>query len=391
MAAILSALRGRGKPPAELVRLARTGLDELLQTDENPAPPTATGERRSEEGSEAVVEAPIEKRLRQMKELVYGDANKEVDENAAEELADRMVNGGLMVSLLEHLGRLPFEAKKYTAELFCNFVRKPRAGFDAYLTSNEGLLDLLIESYGNSELGVLCGMMLREATKHEGILRLVLYDDRRIWTFFDSLVHKEDFALSSDAFSTLRQMLTENRDVASAFLFERYDAFFEKYSQLLNSENYATKRQSIKLLSQLLLDRKNYRVMIRYIGEKQNLKQIMNLLRDRHANIQFEAFHVFKVFVANPQKEPEIQRVLLANQEKLVAFLSDFQNDKDDEQFTEEKHLLITTLSNLAPEGAAGGEGGAAAAAEAPAAGAAAAAEEAGAAEAGGGEQQGTA
>lgn len=35
--------------------------------------------------------------------------------------------------------------------------------------------------------------------------------------------------------------------------------------------------------------------MTRYIANEENLKVMMNLLKDRSKNIQFEAFHVFKV------------------------------------------------------------------------------------------------
>lgn len=35
--------------------------------------------------------------------------------------------------------------------------------------------------------------------------------------------------------------------------------------------------------------------MTRYISKPENLKLMMNLLRDKSPNIQFEAFHVFKV------------------------------------------------------------------------------------------------
>jgi len=35
--------------------------------------------------------------------------------------------------------------------------------------------------------------------------------------------------------------------------------------------------------------------MTRYIANEDNLKVVMNLLKDRSKNIQFEAFQVFKV------------------------------------------------------------------------------------------------
>jgi hypothetical protein len=117
------------------------------------------------------------------------------------------------------------------------------------------------------------------------------------------------------------------------------------YNVLIMSNNYVTKRQSLKLLGEILLDRANYSIMTRYIASEANLKLMMNFLRDRSRNIQFEAFHVFKVgytggscvvltvqvFVANPNKPPEIARILKRNKERLLIFLKDFHNDKEGE------------------------------------------------------------
>lgn len=50
-----------------------------------------------------------------------------------------------------------------------------------------------------------------------------------------------------------------------------------------------------QLLGELLLDRHNFTIMTKYISKPENLKLMMNLLRDKSRNIQFEAFHVFKV------------------------------------------------------------------------------------------------
>jgi len=53
----------------------------------------------------------------------------------------------------------------------------------------------------------------------------------------------------------------------------------------------------IQLLGELLLDRHNFTVMTKYISRAENLKLMMNMLRDNSRNIQFEAFHVFKVCI----------------------------------------------------------------------------------------------
>lgn len=51
----------------------------------------------------------------------------------------------------------------------------------------------------------------------------------------------------------------------------------------------------MQLLSELLLDVNNVRLMMRYVSDVQNLMQMMNMLKDTSRSIQYEAFHVFKV------------------------------------------------------------------------------------------------
>lgn len=116
--------------------------------------------------------------------------------------------------------------------------------------------------------------------------------------------------------------------------------------------------------------------MTKYISKPENLKLMMNLLRDNSRNIQFEAFHVFKVkqlplaytsdctgalfcpkqhllsilkvFVANPNKTQPVLDILLKNQTKLVEFLSQFQTDRsEDEQFCDEKNYLVKQIREL--------------------------------------------
>lgn len=91
-------------------------------------------------------------------------------------------------------------------------------------------------------------------------------------------------------------------------------------------------------------------VMKRYISNPDNLKLMMIMLKEKSRNIQFEAFHVFKVFVANPDKPRPILEILLRNQDKLVEFLTRFHTDRsEDEQFNDEKAYLIKQIKELKP------------------------------------------
>lgn len=111
-----------------------------------------------------------------------------------------------------------------------------------------------------------------------------------------------------------------------------------------------TRRLSLKLLGELLLDKENTPIMIKYISDVENLKIMMNLLKDSSQNIQYEAFHVFKVFVANPNKPQPIKELLLRNGEKLKRYLEGFHTNREDNQFTEEKQVLCQVLQQLITE-----------------------------------------
>lgn len=79
-------------------------------------------------------------------------------------------------------------------------------------------------------------------------------------------------------------------------MLDNFDVFFSHYNNVLvQSSSYVTKRQSIKLLGELLLDRANYNVMTEYVDKGVHLKLCMNLLRDDRKMVQYEGFHVFKV------------------------------------------------------------------------------------------------
>ncbi|EJW74852.1 calcium-binding protein 39, partial [Wuchereria bancrofti] len=200
--------------------------------------------------------------------------------------------------------------------------------------------------YETPEIAVTCGSMLRECIRHENLAKLVLYGND-FYKFFN-YVEVSTFDIASDAFSTFKELVTRHKTICAEFLDSKYDEFFQAYQNLLNSENYVTRRQSLKLLGELLLDRHNFNVMTRYINNADNLKLMMNMLKEKSRSIQFEAFHVFKVFVANPNKSKAVADILLRNKEKLVEFLTNFHTDRtEDEQFNDEKAYLIKQIQDM--------------------------------------------
>uniref|UniRef100_A0A6Q2Y5P8 Calcium binding protein 39-like n=1 Tax=Esox lucius TaxID=8010 RepID=A0A6Q2Y5P8_ESOLU len=299
------------KNPADIVRTLKENLAILVKQDKKT-------EKASEEVSKCLVA---------MKEILYGTNDKEPHTETVAQLAQELYNSGLLISLVENLQVIDFEGKKDVCQIFNNILRRQigtRSPTVEYFCSHQEVLFVLQKGYETPVSALNCGIMLRECIRHEPLAKVVLHSEH--FHDFFGYVEMETFDIASDAFATFKDLLTRHKVLVAEYLEQNYDS----------------------LLGELLLDRHNFTVMTRYISKPENLKLMMNLLRDKSPNIQFEAFHVFKVFVANPNKTQPIIDILLKNQTKLIDFLSNFQKDRtDDEQFNDEKTYLIKQIRDL--------------------------------------------
>ncbi|SCV74461.1 BQ2448_8100 [Microbotryum intermedium] len=338
------------KTPSELVRSTREAIHRL-----DSASTSAEGKRKASED--------MSKNLFQMKLLLYGDGENEPQPELIAQLAQEVYAKDILQLLVLHIWRFEFEvrglswsepgsiilqepkwltlpvqnhqARKDVSQIFNNLLRRQigsRWPTVEYLSAKEETIFAALKGYENAEVALNTGMILREMLRHEPLARTLLYSDR-FYDFID-YIEQTTFGIACDAQANFKETLTRHKSMVAEYLEENYDRFFSSYALLVQSTNYVTKRQSLKLLGEILLDRTNFKVMTRYIANEENLKMMMNLLKDRSKNIQFEAFHVFKVFVANPKKPPQIEAILKRNRMKLVTFLQGFHNDREDEQFT---------------------------------------------------------
>uniref|UniRef100_A0A671Q908 Calcium-binding protein 39-like n=1 Tax=Sinocyclocheilus anshuiensis TaxID=1608454 RepID=A0A671Q908_9TELE len=312
------------KCPADIVKNLKDNMTILEKQD--------ISDKKAEKASEEV-----SKSLLAMKEILYGTNEKEPQTEAVAQLAQELYNSSLLSILVADLQLIDFEGKKDVAQIFNNILRRQigtRTPTVEYLCTQQNILFMLLKGYESPDIALNCGIMLRECIRHEPLAKITLCSEQ-FYDFF-RYVEMSTFDIASDAFATFKVSVFVNVQ------------FFSEYEKLLHSENYVTKRQSLKLLGELLLDRHNFTIMTKYISKPENLKLMMNLLRDKSRNIQFEAFHVFKVFVANPNKTQPILDILLKNQTKLIEFLSKFQSDRtEDEQFSDEKTYLIKQIRDL--------------------------------------------
>jgi calcium binding protein 39 len=179
----------------------------------------------------------------------------------------------LIILIVENIENMPFEARKDSALIFNNLMRKNVANFSAYVLENFDIVRRLIEGYEHPDAALNCGSMIRECIRHND-LAISILNSELFWKFFDSYVHYPNFEVASDAFNSLRDLLVtvKNKTISSTFLDTHFDEVFMHYEVLLKEGNYVTRRRALKLLGELLLDRSNFNVMIRFIASRDHLK-----------------------------------------------------------------------------------------------------------------------
>lgn len=212
------------------------------------------------------------------------------------QLAQEAYTSDLLYHLTTHLSRLEFESRKDVVVIFTHLLRRQigsRWPTVEYLSAKPDVIFAVLHGYKDEEIALNTGMILRDMLKHEQLAKLLLYSEE--FYMFPHYIESTTFGISCDAYTNLKETLTKHKTMVAEYLEKNYDRFFSSFTTLLLSTNYVTKRQSLKLLGEILLDRANFNVMTRYIANEANLKMMMIMLRDKSRNIQFEAFHVFKV------------------------------------------------------------------------------------------------
>jgi len=273
---------------------------------------------------------------------------EEPDRTVAEksELLAGFLDADLPARMLALLPELDFEVRKDVMRLFNLILQLGTSPVFDYVRSHNQILQLLLDGCGKAEVALHCNMIIRSCTRHAELVVCLLEANFAMELL--KLTQHETFDISSDAFASLREILLTHKATGAKYLEEHFKEFFGPFNELLQmqAEDYVTKRQALRLLGEILLDRRFMRVMLAYISDEQFLQIHMNLLRDDSKAIQADAFHVFKIFAANPNKPTRVHQILLKNRERLVKLL-DSMGKEGDESFAQDRKAVVQALLAL--------------------------------------------
>lgn len=244
--------------------------------------------------------------------------NREQEEQ--EEVCAFLLNKTLLGDLIRQLHNMTFQAMRDVGLLFKELFRRKRPETIDYLTNRPHLIGFLIENYQDEAATHSYGTILRQCVRVEELCRAVLWHPS-FYLFFN-YVQDENFEVASDSFATFTLALVKQKKLAVEFMLEHFDTFMvEEWNKLLMTRTYVTKRQSIKIIRDLLTARSNFKVMIRYVNEVECCKVIAELLSGRKNAIRADAYHVMKIFILNPRKSPEIVKFLVERRKKIMKGL----------------------------------------------------------------------
>lgn len=271
------------------------------------------------------------------------------------ELFVAILEADLPGRLLENLTRLPFEARKDAVRLMRALLRcgvaepLPHAEMVGYVRGRREMVRLLLQGCGNPEDVIICGQTLRDCARYSELVTLLLQEERAALELM-ALVRHPSFDVACDAFASLRELLLQQKEAAAVHIEENFSEFFRSYNELLQAEDYVTRRQALRLLGEMLLDGHFTAVMIKYVTNYHFLRIHMNLLLDPSPMIQLGAFHVLKIFVANPEKPPRVEQILQRNARGLRRVLEALpQVREQDEDLAQDVWAVLEILSTMPP------------------------------------------
>jgi calcium binding protein 39 len=275
----------------------------------------------------------ISSKLSAMKSIFYGTISGDScigsgGELKITQLCEELLSSKILLDLLQRLvlKELEFESRKDVADIYNYILRHQQASdqqMTRYVQEHKEIIFLLVKGYNDSTIALHCGSILREMVRHESLNKLLLTTE--VLDRFFHYMQSSSFDICSDAFSTFNLMLTAHRSQCAKFLGENFEKFFSHYNSLLESQNYVTKRQSLKFLRELLLYHRNREILTRYINNPDNLKIILNFLSTSTIDAtQLAGFHIFELFVLNKEKSTLIIELLSRNKKKLVNSIKMF-------------------------------------------------------------------
>ncbi|CEF63161.1 Protein Mo25 [Strongyloides ratti] len=302
-----------------------------------------------EDGLSSKDQESLLSKLNQVKVMIFGNPGDDPHRKSVIKLIHSLNEKGITESMIINMPKMALECRKCSAEIIINLLQRRTNGMfpmAEFLATKPHLLSSLISGLASTDTAFICGNILRECLVFEKLTRVILFSKDFLKLF--NMITMESFEIASNCLSLIKNILTSFKDTVSQFLEKNYEKFIHSYNEMLSKANYFTKRECLKLLSELLYSIKAPNFRQYYFYNVGNLKMIINDLSNGSNGIRYEAFHIFKILICSPDHSREILEYLEGNKTEIINIMNNFpHNYKNDGQFEEERKYLINYITNL--------------------------------------------
>ena len=174
----------RQKTPEQLVKLALKAFDDVVVNSSAAASAASAGD--GPDGTPLAPSDAVSKRLGEIKALLFGEADKPVDEVRCQQLATAALASDLMGVLVSNLSKLPFESRKDVTLIFSNLMRRNLSNFAVAVAAHPTILVNLSNGFEVQDgVALNSASMLREAIRYEHVAAAMLPPaSELVWPFF---------------------------------------------------------------------------------------------------------------------------------------------------------------------------------------------------------------
>jgi len=292
-----------------------------------------------------------------------GDGEDDVDTDCAQEghfpmqrgdlsyqsVVDEFLACDLPMKFLASMAYLDFEAKKGAVHILCAVFVCARGTSDhvaGHVALRPSIFQRVLDMCADEDVFFLGSQIVRSMAQNAQLASLMFEQGFALQLL--QLAAHLNFEISNEVFSSISELLLQHKQMAATYLMEQFEVFCQFYHVLLDSkDNYVIQRQSLKLLGMLLLDVEFQCFMLRYVEQERFLMIHMNLLRGSSMMIPVDAFHILKLFVANPEQPRAVRNIFRRNGRRLSALLETFRYRRIDDACLEDLEAVMDMLDSL--------------------------------------------
>ena len=360
--AIIPMIRKQSRKNIKLEKLIDQALRTLKHCVENPCddvqiPASPIGRQRASSSSRELQRPPVEviSKLRVVVETHYTVENGETSATAKHMVAFLLAHD-VPLQLLQSMASVDSGTARQVSSIVCTLFQGGYSDLSKAVTEYmklraKELFGLLKRLYEKEEFVAVVGPVLRVCLRRKErffVRKSLRRETGLIESVIKRLIASKSGEVAEDGYRTLLALLlpASSDERIPAFLVEDYARLRDLWNSVLANGSRQSKKFVLYLIGKLLFERDNYEFRCKYVSDESNFEAFWSLFASGCPCFEINARATLKLFVANPQKSPEMEKLLAERKGHLIQVVAQT-CDRQSIASLNESNELISSLHQL--------------------------------------------